>query len=168
MAELMAIEMAELIERGLAFATHLHPDDLRVRERPNVFLERVDTLYQASALGLALIGRTGDPRVAFHRWSEVSNSSPAGRFEAAARLLGISVALARLIEANHSYGLKAIAISRELRMGTLCLAAGGSMARQVSSSSTAGSRKQRSGTGLPTRESAGDPGVPLVAAAPRQ
>lgn len=118
MAQCVAIEMAELIEAGLSFSHHNPP----VRETAGVFLESAGQDYRAGALGLALIGSAGDPSAALHRWSEASNASTAGRFEAAARLLGISVALARLIEANHFNGLPAATIARNLRIGTLCLA----------------------------------------------
>jgi hypothetical protein len=112
----MAIEAAELIESGLACA--------HVEETPRIFLEFVNSVYRAGVVGLALIGRTGDPANALRQWTEVSNTSPAGRFEAAAHLLGISVALVRLIEANHNNGLPANVIARSLRTGTLSLAGG--------------------------------------------
>jgi hypothetical protein len=164
MAELMAIEMAELIERGLEFARDETPEGLRVQERSNVFLERVDAVYRAGALGLALVGRTADPGVALSQWMEVSNSSPSGRFEAAGRLLGISVALARLIEANHGNGLRATDVARELRIGTLSLSFCGRTAPALALRTRARPPERKLSVGLPTRESTSDTRVSLVAA----
>jgi hypothetical protein len=165
MAEFFAAEIAELIEQGLAFATDRAPGGLRVQETPSVFLARAESVYHASALGLALIARSGDPGLALRRWSEVSNTSPAGRFEAAARLLGISVALARLIDTNHSNGLNAAAIAYELRIGTLGMATSRSTTPVVRLY-----RKREANSklaaGLPLRESKRNSPVPLVAATP--
>ena len=121
MAEFLAIEMAEWIERGLEFAAGAE-DGARVRESPRAFLEFVAPAYRAGPLGLALIGRDGDPETALHRWLKVAENSPAGRMEAAARLLGIPVALARLVELNHRGGIPARAIARCLRAGALGMA----------------------------------------------
>jgi hypothetical protein len=121
MAEFVAIDVAELIERGLEYTTKTGRDGFRVQERSNAFLGLVGSVYFAGSLGLALIGRAGDPRNALDRWLEVSNRSAAGKFEALANLLGISVALARLVELNHFNGLTAREIARDLRTGSLGL-----------------------------------------------
>ncbi len=119
MAEFMAIEIAELIERGLEFAGDGADSEARVRESQRAFIEFADPTYRAGPLGLALIGRDGDPRVALDHWMQVTADSPSGRFEAAARLLGISEALARMVELNHRGGISARAIARSLRVGAL-------------------------------------------------
>lgn len=166
MAEFMAVEIAELIEKGLAFATDRAPGGLRVQETPNVFLAHTESVYHAGALGLALIGRAGDPGLAFRKWTAVSNTSPAGRFETVARLLGISVAFARWIDANHSNGLKAAAIACELRIGTLGMATSRSTAPVVRLYRKR-MPKRKVAAGLPLRKSTSNSPIPLVAAAPR-
>lgn len=119
MAEFVAMEVAELMERGLEFTTKTDDKGFRVKEEPNAFLGLVNSVYSASSLGLALIGRAGDPQTALEGWLEVSNRSAAGKFEALADLLGVSVALARLVELNHFNGLTAREIARDLRTGSL-------------------------------------------------
>ena len=118
----MSIEIAEYIERGLASMGGRPHGGVRIVETPCVFLELCGRTYGAGALGLALIGKTGNPQAALEAWLQVSNSSPAGRFEAAAALLGISVGLARLVEINHRNGVPAGEIAGSLRSGTLSLA----------------------------------------------
>jgi hypothetical protein len=124
MAEFMAVEMAELIERGLTFVSG-QTSTGALQEKTNTFLQAVGVAYQAGALGLAMIGRFGDPGLALRQWDAVSNQSIAGKFEAAAQILGISLPLARLIDANHAAGLPASVIAQNLRMGTLGLCIGG-------------------------------------------
>lgn len=121
MAELMAIEVAEFIEDGLTLMAKTSTCGFRVRETPLAFLDCLGGAYQAGALGLAFIGKFGDPPAALNRWLEVSNASPAGKFEAAAKLLGIPVALARLVEINHHNGVPAAEIAGRLRIGNLGL-----------------------------------------------
>ena len=118
MAEFMAIEVAEYIERGQQFVLRSHAS---VRETPLCILDFLGRTYYASVLGLALIGKYRDPHAALKGWQQVSNTSPAGKFVAAAGLLGISVALARLIELNHRNGVPASEIAGSLRIGNLCL-----------------------------------------------
>jgi hypothetical protein len=125
MSECMAIEMAELIEQGLRLITSRACHGSQVQEKPNAFLERVGAIYYAGPLGLAFIARDGDPQLALDHWMQVSNDSDARGFEAAAQLLGISEALARLVQLNHRNGLTATAIARELRRGSLGMASGG-------------------------------------------
>jgi len=118
MAEFLAIEIAEWIERGLGFAESAE-GVFRVRETQRVFLELADSTFRAGPLGLALLGKYGDPRVALRHWMTVADESPAGRLEAAARLLGIPAALARMVELNHRGGVTARTIARHLRAGAL-------------------------------------------------
>ncbi len=122
MAEFLAITIAEWIERGLELVTNHADGGLRVRESQRAFLELAGTTYRAGSLGLALIGKDGDPQVALMRWMQVSGSSLADQLEAAARLLGIPVALARLVELNHRGGITARVIAKNLRAGTLGMA----------------------------------------------
>lgn len=121
MAEFLAVEAAEQIERGLSLVrdrtSHLDP----VRETPGVFLERSESAYLAGALGLALIGKTGNPAVAWARWRQVTHLSIARKFDAAARMLGIPYALVRLIGMNHRNGIRASEIACALRAGSLGL-----------------------------------------------
>lgn len=121
MAEFMAIEVAEYIERGLDTVANRSRGGFRVVETPLAFLDLFGHSYHAGALGLAFIGKAGDPRAALDGWLQVSNTSPAGKFEAAAGLLGISVGLARLVELNHRNGVPATEIAGSLRIGTLGL-----------------------------------------------
>jgi hypothetical protein len=121
MAEFMATEVAEYIERGLSAAANRSKGTIRVLEMPGVFLDLLGRACHAGALGLACIGKTGDPRTALNDWLRVSNTSPAGKFAAAAGLLGITVGLARLVELNHRNGVPAAEIAGGLRMGTLGL-----------------------------------------------
>lgn len=121
MAEFMAIEVAENIERGLDSVANRPKSGFRVRENPFAFLDLLGHTYHAGALGLAFIGKAGDPRVALDGWMQVSNVSPAGKFAAAAGLLGISVGLARLVELNHRNGVPAAEIAGSLRIGALGL-----------------------------------------------
>jgi hypothetical protein len=118
----MSIEIAEYIERGLGTVAGRAHGGFRIVETPCAFLDLSGHTYCAGALGLALIGKAGDPQAAFHAWQQVSNTSPAGRFDAAAALLGISVGLARLVEINHRNGVPAMEIASSLRIGTLSLA----------------------------------------------
>ena len=90
MAECMAIEFSELIERGLKL----------ISNRPR---------QQGGALRLALIGKSGDLSVRPH-------SS-----EGAAKLLGISLALVKLVELNDKDGVAPLDIARALRLGSLGL-----------------------------------------------
>ncbi|HTX38790.1 MAG TPA: hypothetical protein VME43_27375 [Bryobacteraceae bacterium] len=122
MAEFLAITIAEWIERGLELVTSRADGGLRVRESQRAFLELAGTTYRAGSLGLALIGKDGDPQVALQRWIQVSGNSLADQLEAAARLLGIPVALARLVELNHRGGITARVIAKNLRAGTLGMA----------------------------------------------
>ncbi len=117
----MSIEIAEYIERGLQALAGRPHGGFRVAETPCAFLDLSGHIYRAGALGLALIGKAGDAETAFDAWQQVSNTSPAGRFEAAAALLGVSVGLARLVEINHRNGVPAIEIAGSLRIGTLSL-----------------------------------------------
>jgi len=119
MAEFTAIEVAEYIERGLELAGVRSAG--RCRETHSAFLYLVGRTYCAGALGLALIGKAGDPKAALDSWLRVSNVCPAARFAAAAGLLGISEGLARLIELNHRNGVPAAEIAGCLRIGTLGL-----------------------------------------------
>ncbi len=121
MAECVAIEVAEYIEHGLEFAGRRARNAGRVVETPGIFLDAAETTYYAGALGLALMGKTGDPQKALSDWKQVSNTSPAGKFQAAADLLGITLALARLIELNHQNGVPALEIAGGLRTGSLSL-----------------------------------------------
>lgn len=152
MAECMAIELAELIEQGLAF-TDGGQEGVRVKESPNALLELVDSVYRASALGLALIGRAGDPTVAHRQWMQVSNTSRAGKFEAIAQLLGVPVALTRLIEANHGNGRSARAIALNLRTGSLGLATGSKTVAAVAFHGHAPSPLRASSVTFPARTS---------------
>lgn len=117
----MSIEIAEYIERGLEALAGRPHGGIRVVETPCAFLDLSGHTYCAGALGLALIGKAGSPQAAFEAWQQVSNTSPAGRFDAAAGLLGISVGLARLVEINHRNGVPASEIAGSLRIGTLSL-----------------------------------------------
>lgn len=121
MAEFMSIEIAEYIERGLVALSGRTHGGFRIVETPCTFLDLCERTYCAGALGLALIGKAGEPQAALHAWLQVSNTSPAGKFEAAAALLGISVGLARLVEINHRNGVPAAEIAGSLRIGTLSL-----------------------------------------------
>jgi len=118
MAEYIALEVAELIERGIEF---LHTQNGRpaVLEKARAFLEFSDDAYRAGVLGLVMIAKIGDPQAALDRWATLANGSPARKLEAAAKVLGISPALARMIELNHRNGVSARAIARDLRCGTL-------------------------------------------------
>jgi hypothetical protein len=120
MAEFMAIEVAEYIERGLDVANR-PKGGFRVRETPLAFLDLRRQTCHAGALGLALIGKAGDPQAALEGWLQISNISSAGKFATAAGLLGISVGLARLVEMNHRNGVPATEIACSLRIGTLGL-----------------------------------------------
>jgi hypothetical protein len=93
MAECMAIELAELIERGLEL--------ISTRSR-----------QPGGALRLALIGKSGDL------------SARPRSTEDAAKLLGISTALVRLVELNDKDGVAPIEIARALRLGSLGLSSG--------------------------------------------
>ena len=115
-AEFMSMETAELIEQGMTFL------GAGVEEKPNVFLEQRGALFSAGALGLAMIGKSGGPRRALKEWSRVSNSSPAKRLESAAEFLGITIALARMVELNHRNGVAANGIANALRGGSLAMA----------------------------------------------
>ena len=117
----MSIEIAEYIERGLGALSGRTHGGFRIVETPCVFLDLSGRTYCAGALGLALIGKAGDPQAALDAWLQVSNTSPAGKFEAASALLGISVGLARLVEINHRNGVPAAEIAGSLRIGTLSL-----------------------------------------------
>ena len=88
MPEYVAIELAEYIERGLEFSNGRFRD--------------------AGALELAIIGKFGSPRRA---------TDPGVDSAAAARMLGIPVTLARLVELND--GMPAIEIAAGLRAGSL-------------------------------------------------
>jgi len=66
-----------------------------------------------------IIAKTGNPEAALKLWMPLANGSPARRLEAAANVLGISAALARMIELNHRNGMSALEIARDLRRGTL-------------------------------------------------
>jgi hypothetical protein len=122
MAEYMAIEVGELIEKGLAVAASQPADAYPVVEIKNAALELSREAYHASALGFAFIGKEGTVRGALARWQRNPNTSPGRRFLSAAKFLGISPTLARLIELNHRNGVPAIEIARRLRTGTLGLA----------------------------------------------
>jgi len=111
MAEWVGIQIAEWIERGLQFPG--------VQEKVRVFLEPSDTACSAGVLGLAMIGQTSDPRAAVDRWIRMAAGPPPRKLEAAAQFLGISVALARMLELNHRNGVSAGSIARGLRGGTL-------------------------------------------------
>ena len=117
----MSIEVAEYIERGLGVLAGRLKGGSRIAEAPRCFLDLAGRTYLAGALGLALIGKFGDPQAALDAWLQVSNTSPAGKFEAAAGLLGVSTGLARLVEINHCNGVPAIEIASSLRTGTLSL-----------------------------------------------
>jgi len=122
MAEFLAIAVAEWIEHGLEFVANSPASGLQVRESQRALLEIAGTTYRASALGLAMIGQQGDPRAALERWKQVAGSSPGDPLEAAARALGISIALARLVELNHRGGVAAMTLARDLRACTLGMA----------------------------------------------
>jgi len=119
MAEWIAVEIAELIERGIEFLGDAQGDGLAVEEKPRVFLDLSGTTCKAGLLGLAIIAKAGDPRAAVARWILVANGSPARKLEAAAEMLGISVAFARMLELNHRNGVSAGDIARSLRAGSL-------------------------------------------------
>lgn len=119
MAEWMTIEIAELIERGLELTRRQGGAASPAREKPNTLLELDGSMVHASPLGLALIGRAGDPRVAASRWLQAIQRYPGNRVEAAAYSLGIPIMLATLIELNHRHGADARAIAQKLRAGTL-------------------------------------------------
>ncbi|SPE43248.1 hypothetical protein SBA3_860017 [Candidatus Sulfopaludibacter sp. SbA3] len=121
MAEFMAIEVAEYIERGLDAVANRPRGGFRILETPHAFLDLFGHAYHAGALGLAVIGKAGDPQAALAEWLQVSNTSPAGKFVAAAGLLGISVGLLRLVELNHRNGVPAAEIAIGLRIGNLGL-----------------------------------------------
>jgi hypothetical protein len=110
MAEWVALEVAQLIERGLQFG---------VEEKSRIFLEASGAGCRAGVLGLAIVARAGDIRKALDRWTLVANGSPSRRIEAAAELLGIPIALARMLELNHRNGVSAALIARGMRAGTL-------------------------------------------------
>lgn len=88
MAECMAIELSELIERGLKLIAN------RSRQ-------------QVGALRLALIGKSGD----------LSARPPSS--EGAAKLLGVSLVLVKLVELNDKDGVAPLDIARGLRLGSL-------------------------------------------------
>lgn len=121
MAEFMTMEVGEYIERGLALATNLSDKGFQVLETPATFLDLQGPICHAGALGLAFIGKADDPQTALDHWLEFSNRSPSGKLQAAAKLLGISVELARLAELNHRNGVPAAEIARRLRFGILGL-----------------------------------------------
>lgn len=120
MAEFMAIEVAEYIERGLA-AAERPEGGFRVLESPLSFLHLRGSSYYAGVLGLAFIGKVGDPEVALGQWLGASTASPTAKLQVAARLLGVSTGLARLVELNHRNGVPAAEIALSLRIGTLGL-----------------------------------------------
>lgn len=115
----MSIEIAEYIERALGALAGRPHGGFRIVETPCAFLDLSGHTYCAGALGLALIGKAGDPQAALDAWLQVSNTSPAGKFEAASALLGISAGLAKLVEINHRNGVPAAEIAGCLRIGTL-------------------------------------------------
>ncbi len=119
MAQWIGIEIAELIERGREFLGAATEDRLGVEEKARVFLDVSDGTCRAGVLGLAMIARAGDPRTAVHRWVLAAGAPSAHKLEAAAEILGIPVALARMIELNHRNGVTAAAIARGMRAGTL-------------------------------------------------
>lgn len=120
-AEFLAIEIAEYIERGLHILARSSRADTRVLETPLSFLDLRGRTYHAGILGLALIGKAGDLRTAWDAWQPVSNTSTAGRFTAISTLLGVPVGLARWIELNHRNGIPAAEIAGSLRLGNLGL-----------------------------------------------
>ncbi|HUA58087.1 MAG TPA: hypothetical protein VML19_04990 [Verrucomicrobiae bacterium] len=111
MAEWVGIQIAEWIERGLEFPG--------VEEKVRVFLEPSDSACGAGVLGLAMIGRVSDPRAAVDRWIRMAGGPSSRKLETAAQFLGISVALARMLELNHRNGVPAASIARGMRGGTL-------------------------------------------------
>jgi hypothetical protein len=121
MAEFLAIAVAEWIERGLEFVSTAG-SGFEVRESQRAFLDITGSTYRAGALGLAVIGKEGHPRAALERWKQAAGNAPADPLEAAAHVLGISVALARLVELNHRGGVAARDIARSLRAGALGMA----------------------------------------------
>ena len=129
MGECIAIELAEWIEAGLACAAASAHQPLQVVETPLVFLYQRGRICHAGALGLAYLGRSGAAAPALEHWTQLSPSSLAGRLDAAAALLGVPVALARLVEVNHRNTLSAREIARHLRAGTLGVTFGAKPAR---------------------------------------
>ena len=121
MAEYLAVEAAELIERGLTFVELRGSQPLCMREGITAFLKRDSQGISASALGLALVGRFGGPGAALESWRPFESQSRSARYEAAARLLGIPLPLVRLIELNHAGGAPAAEIAVNLRLGSLGL-----------------------------------------------
>jgi hypothetical protein len=120
--ECVATEIAELIEAGLELELARGPSQLVVQETPGAFLYLSGGICHAGALGLAFLGRIGNPRVALDQWLQVANASAGHKLEAAAALLGIAVALAKLVEINHRNGLEAAQVARSLRLGVLGIA----------------------------------------------
>ena len=121
MAEIMAIEVAEYIERGLRVAANRSRSDWRVVETPGALLDADDRICRAGALGLAVVGKTGDARSALEDWRRAGRPAAENEFATAADLLGISVGLARLVGLNHENGVPAAEIAGALRTGTLGL-----------------------------------------------
>lgn len=118
MAEFLAIEIADLIAAGLAFTTTARR--IPVREDSGRFLKSVNGAVYASALGLAIIGKFGDPQRALDRWtSAVRSTIEDEEFTVASSILGIPLALARLVEVNHRGGVAAAEIAVALRLGNL-------------------------------------------------
>ncbi len=122
MAEFLAIELAEYIERGLAWVEGRSGSEARVTETAGKFLRAAGDGYRAGALGLAFLGKAGGPQAALEHWAQFSNASQAAKIEAAAGILGVSEALTRLVDMNHRNGVPAAEIATSLRMGTLTLA----------------------------------------------
>jgi hypothetical protein len=120
MAELMTIEVAELIEQGLDLAAR-GSDGLTINEDGSAWIEIYGSSCRANALGFALIGRFGGPRAAAERWAESAHGANESGFEAAAELIGIPPTLARLIALVHKKGAPAAVIARNLRAGSVGL-----------------------------------------------
>ena len=118
-SECIATELAELIEAGLAMDLPEAAGKLRIVETTHVFLHLRGSTCQAGALGLAFLGRARDPGAALDQWLQVESNSKCSKLEAAAHLLGVPVALAKLVEINHRNGLSAVEIARCLRLGVL-------------------------------------------------
>ncbi len=121
MPELLAFEIAEYIERGLKMTFGRSGAASRIIENANSLLEFEERTFYAGALGLALIGKTGDAGAALESCRRAFCKSPDRKLDVLAGLLGIPVALAMLIEINHQNGVSAREIAASLRSGTLGL-----------------------------------------------
>lgn len=108
-------QISDWIEKGLR-----HPKVKEWRVGSYLNYHRETHLYYSTALGIALIGKTNDPRRAvklfreeFHRHPRQNGDRDLGI------LLGLPEWYAETVQAIHNYGIAATEISRLLSLGKL-------------------------------------------------